>query len=89
MKAVAAATALTASAFAQSMGENRRELGSRHHPENRRFHQEDFIEEAATSDMLEIEAPKIAQRRAPAESGRLDSIASEEGLRVNGALGPA
>jgi hypothetical protein len=38
---------------------------------------------------LALVARGLFLRGAPAESGRLDSIVSEEGLRVNGALGSA
>src|SRR6201996_2597785 len=57
--AVGLAAALTSAAFAQSVGEKtgvNSALGIT--PKT-----EDFIKEAATSDMLEIEAAKIAQQR--------------------------
>ena len=61
--ALALTTALTSSAFAQSVGEKtgvNSALGIT--PKT-----EDFIKEAATSDMLEIEAAKIAQQKGDAD----------------------
>jgi putative membrane protein len=61
--AVGLAAALTSAAFAQSVGEKtgvNSALGIT--PKT-----EDFIKEAATSDMLEIEAAKIAQQKGDAD----------------------
>lgn len=58
-----AATALTASAFAQSMGEKTGVNSALCIAPKT----QDFIKEAATSDMLEIEAPKIAQQKGDAD----------------------
>jgi putative membrane protein len=61
--ALALASAFTATAFAQSVGEKtglNSALGIT--PKT-----EDFIKEAATSDMLEIEAAKVAQQKGNAE----------------------